>query len=97
MGARHTSGKGTGPNPTDRRVGTKHHVLTDAQSILLASIVTGPNAHDVTQQLPLVQAYPPIRENRPDLDNGLKRSSSNVTGRITLNPSADCCAASSSN
>ena len=51
----------TGPNPTDRRkAGSKHHVITDAQGMPLASIVTGANAHDVTQLLPLVDAIPPI-------------------------------------
>jgi len=62
IGACHASGKKTGPNPTDRRkAGSKHHILTDAQGIPLASIVTGANANDVTQLLPLVQAIPPIR------------------------------------
>ena len=62
IGARHASGKKSGPNPPDRRkAGSKHHLLTDAQGIPLASIVTGANAHDVTQLLPLVRAIPPIR------------------------------------
>jgi transposase len=55
----------TGPNPTDRRkLGSKHHVITDAQGILLATILTGANAHDVTQLLPLVKAISPIRGKR---------------------------------
>jgi transposase len=40
----------TGPNPTDRRKpGSKHHLITDAQGIPLAAILTGANRHDVTQ------------------------------------------------
>lgn len=54
-------GKKTGPNPTDRRkAGAKHHLITDAHGIPLAAILTGANAHDVTQLLPLVDAIPPI-------------------------------------
>lgn len=55
-------GAKTGPNPTDRRkAGSKHHLLTDAQGIPLAFTLTGANAHDVTQLLPLVEAVPPVR------------------------------------
>ena len=55
----------TGPNPTDRRkLGSKHHLITDAQGIPLATILTGANRHDVTQLLPLVEAIPPIRGQR---------------------------------
>lgn len=51
----------TGPNPTDRRkLGSKHHLITDAQGIPLAAILTGANRHDVTQLLPLVEAIPPV-------------------------------------
>jgi transposase len=58
-------GEKTGPNPTDRRkLGSKHHVITDAQGIPLATILTGANQHDVTQLLPLVEAIPPIRGQR---------------------------------
>ncbi len=65
LGAGHLRGKKTGPNPTDRRkAGSKHHVITDGQGIPLASIVTGANAHDVTQLLPLVDAIPPIAGRR---------------------------------
>src|ERR1700741_5657366 len=42
-------GDDTGPNPTDRgRLGTKHHVLTDAQGIRLSPTVPGANAADGT-------------------------------------------------
>jgi transposase len=51
----------TGPNPTDRgKAGSKHHVITDAAGVPLATTLTGANAHDVTQLLPLVEAIPPI-------------------------------------
>ena len=48
-----------GPNPTDRaKAGTKHHVLTEAQGIPLATQVTAANVNDVTQLQPLVEAIP---------------------------------------
>lgn len=52
-------GDQTGPNPTERaKAGTKHHVVTDAQGLPLATQVTGANTHDVTQLEPLVEAIP---------------------------------------
>jgi transposase len=55
----------TGPNPTDRRKpGSKHHLITDAKGIPLATILTGANRHDTTQLLPLVAAIPPVRGKR---------------------------------
>ena len=58
-------GAKTGPNPTDRRKkGTKHHLITEAQGIPLAVLVTEANRHDVTQLLALVEAIPPIRGKR---------------------------------
>jgi transposase len=54
-------GDDTGPNPTDRgKPGTKHHVLTDAQGIPLATTVTGANEADVNQLLPLVDSIPDL-------------------------------------
>lgn len=54
-------GEQTGPNPTDRRkLGSKHHVVTDAQGVPLATRLTGANRHDVTQLLPLVDSIPPV-------------------------------------
>ncbi|BCZ84746.1 hypothetical protein PTKU64_84210 [Paraburkholderia terrae] len=51
----------TGPNPTDRtRLGSKHHLITEAQGISLAVILTGANRHDVTQLHALVDAIAPI-------------------------------------
>jgi transposase len=55
----------TGPNPTDRRkCGSKHHIITDAQGIPLAITLTGANAHDVTQLLPLVDGIRPVQGRR---------------------------------
>ncbi len=55
-------GKKTGPTPTDRgKLGSKHHVLTDAAGIPLAATVPGAHQHDVTQLIPLVEAVPPVR------------------------------------
>src|SRR6266699_553748 len=54
-------GEETGPSPVDRRKpGTKHHLVTDGNGIPLATSVTGANAHDVTQLLPLVDEIPPV-------------------------------------
>jgi IS5 family transposase len=42
--------KKTGPNPTDRRkLGSKHHLIVDAQGIPLAVILSAANQHDITQ------------------------------------------------
>jgi transposase len=58
-------GKKTGPNPTDRRkLGSKHHVLTDAHGIPLATMLTKANRHDVTQLLPLLDKVPQVRGQR---------------------------------
>ncbi len=65
VSGRSAVGKKTGPNPTDRRqCGSKHHVLTDAQGIPLAALVTGAHRHAVTQLLPLLEAIPPVRGKR---------------------------------
>jgi transposase len=39
-------------------------VLTDAQGIPLAAVVTGAHRHDITQLLPLLEAIPPVRGKR---------------------------------
>jgi transposase len=58
-------GPKTGPNPTDRRkLGSKHHLLTDANGIPLACTLTGANRHDVTQLLPLVDKIPRVKGKR---------------------------------
>jgi transposase len=55
----------TGPNPTDRgKPGSKHHLITDARGLPPAAILTGANAHDVTQLIPLVDAIGPVRSGR---------------------------------
>ncbi|QCP54114.1 IS5 family transposase [Trinickia violacea] len=55
------AGPKTGPNPADRaRPGSKHHLITEAQGIPLAVILTGANRNDVTQLQALVDAIPPI-------------------------------------
>jgi|TARA_B100001971_G_scaffold201639_1_gene214611 transposase len=66
-------GKKSGPNPTDRgKPGSKHHLVTDANGIPLAAILTGANTHDVTQLIPLLHAIPRVRgkqgrpRHRPD-------------------------------
>lgn len=41
-------------------MGSKHHLITDANGVPLAGILTGANRHDVTQLLPLMEAIPPI-------------------------------------
>jgi transposase len=70
-------GEATGPNPTDRaKAGTKHHVISDARGLPLATILTGANTHDVTQLKPLVRKVPPVRgkpgrpRQRPDCVQG---------------------------
>jgi len=51
----------TGRSPVDRgRLGSKHHLITDAGGIPLAVLLTGGNRNDVTQLFPLLQAIPPI-------------------------------------
>ena len=58
-------GAKTGPNPTDRRkLGSKHHLLTDANGIPLACTLTGANRHDVTQLLPLLDSIPHVKGKR---------------------------------
>jgi transposase len=58
-------GAKTGPNPTDRRkLGSKHHLLTDANGIPLSIILTEANRHDVTQLLPLLEKVPRVKGKR---------------------------------
>ncbi|NAZ85201.1 IS5 family transposase [Kineococcus sp. T90] len=55
-------GAHTGPSPVDRsRRGSKHHLLTDAGGVPLVAALTGGNRHDITQLLPLVDAFPVVR------------------------------------
>lgn len=46
-------------------MGSKHHLIVDAQGIPLACTLTGANAHDVTQLLPLVDAIPALSGGKP--------------------------------
>lgn len=58
-------GAKTGPNPTDRRkLGSKHHLLTDANGIPLSIILTEANRHDVTQLIPLLDKIPHVKGKR---------------------------------
>jgi transposase len=58
-------GAKTGPNPTDRRkLGSKHHLLSESHGIPLAVILTKANRHDVTQLLPLLDKVPRIKGKR---------------------------------
>jgi transposase len=54
-------GEATGPSPVDRsKPGSKHHVITDANGIPLASSVTAANCNDVTEMAPLVNKLPEV-------------------------------------
>jgi transposase len=54
-------GEKTGKNPTDRsKLGTKHHVVTDAQGVPLVVTITGSNVPDVKELLPVVDAIPNV-------------------------------------
>ena len=51
----------TGPSPADRaKLGSKHHVITDANGIPLTSSMTAANVHDVTEFAPLVNRLPEV-------------------------------------
>ncbi|MCG8920355.1 IS5 family transposase [Actinokineospora sp. PR83] len=55
-------GEHVGPSPVDRgKLGSKHHLITDAHGTPLAVTLTGGNRNDVTQLIPLIDAIPPIR------------------------------------
>jgi transposase len=54
-------GEATGPSPVDRgKAGSKHHVITDANGIPLASSVTAANVNDVTEMAPLFNKIPEV-------------------------------------
>lgn len=54
-------GEKTGENPTDRRkLGSKHHIVTDAHGVPLAVTVTASNVQDITELLDVVDAVPDI-------------------------------------
>ncbi len=55
-------GEKTGQNPTDRRkLGTKHHIVTDAHGVPLAVTITGSNVHDVKELVHALDAVPNVR------------------------------------
>jgi hypothetical protein len=67
LAARAFGGTKTGPSPVDRRkAGSKHHLITDANGVPLACLLTGANRHDVTQLLPLADAIRPCAANSDD-------------------------------
>ncbi|GHJ98060.1 hypothetical protein SNE510_75790 [Streptomyces sp. NE5-10] len=50
------------PLPVGRGgAGSKHHLVTDVHGAPLADILTGGNRTDVTQLLPLLDAFSPVR------------------------------------
>jgi transposase len=57
-------------------LGSKHHLITDANGVPLAAILTQANRNDITQLLPLVDGIPPIGgkmghpRHRPDTVQG---------------------------
>jgi transposase len=61
-------GDATGPSPVDRgKPGSKHHVITEAAGIPLASSVTAANRNDISEMAPLVAKLPAVagRVGRP--------------------------------
>ena len=58
-------GEETGPNPTDRgKLGSKHHVIVDANGVPLAVSVTAANRNDVLEIIPLVADLPYVAGKR---------------------------------
>jgi transposase len=54
-------GEATGPGPVDRaKPGTKHHLITDASGIPLASSVTRANRNDISELAPLFGKLPEV-------------------------------------
>jgi transposase len=54
-------GAQTGPSPVDRRkLGSKHHVLTDAQGVPVVIDVTPANTPDIVVLVSMVEMVPPI-------------------------------------
>jgi transposase len=82
-------GEDTGPNPTDRRkLGSKHHILTDAQGIPLAATVTAANVPDVTQTFQVLTAMPAVggkpgpKRQKPDRLQGDRGYDSNPVRQL---------------
>jgi transposase len=54
-------GENSGKNPTDRgKLGTKHHIVTDANGIPLAVTATGSNKADVSEATHVIDSVTPI-------------------------------------
>ena len=54
-------GEETGPNPTDRsKLGSKHHIMTDAQGLPLNVTVTAASVPEVNEVLDLVDSAPEV-------------------------------------
>jgi transposase len=54
-------GEKTGPNPTDRRkIGSKHHVLTDDQGIPISVGLSAANVPDIKGLIPTIAAQPAV-------------------------------------
>jgi len=54
-------GAETGPNPTDRRkMGSKLHVLTDANGIPMTVVLSSANTPDINRLVPLVVSVPAV-------------------------------------
>ena len=62
VGAGLKGGELTGPNPTDRgKLGTKYHLLTDANGLPLHVLASGANTHDSRLFEPLLETNPGVR------------------------------------
>ncbi len=58
-------GEDTGPSPVDRRkVGSKHHVVVDANGIPLAATLSSANTPDISELEKVVDAIAPVRSKR---------------------------------
>ena len=54
-------GGATGPSPVDRaKPGSKHHAITDASGVPLASSVTSANGKDISELAPLYDKLPAV-------------------------------------
>ena len=58
-------GRKTGPNPTDRaKAGTKRHLLTSANGVILDVRTTGANRHDVSEAKNLLKDRPRVHRRK---------------------------------
>ena len=47
-----------------RKIGSKHHLITDGRGVPLGCLLTAAHCNDVTELLPLLEAIPPVRGKR---------------------------------